>query len=126
MNKRTDRFEQALRLVNVKVSELTEVEVNEYFEYADLALSLRTKSAGVLKQAAIQYLEMGDINDNNRYGTVAKLISVNLDRFGCKEIEKILRICRSQVRSASEPRPIHFLSDILNRLNESLDWKETT
>ncbi len=126
MSKSPDRFKRALRLVDVKIGKLTEVEVNEYFEYADLVLSLQTKSADTLKQAAIHYLEGGDINDNNRYGTVAKLISVNLDRFDCGEIKKIVRICRAQLRSASEPRPIHFLSDILHRLNESPDWEETT
>jgi hypothetical protein len=119
-----DRFEKALRLVDLEAADLTDIEINEYFEYADLALSLRSKVAGKLKRAVIQYLVSGDLSDNSRYGTIAKLVSLNLDRFSEEDIRRIVAICRSKLRQATEPRPIHFLSDILHRLNESFDWNE--
>ena len=124
MNLGPAHFEKALRLVDLDANNLTEIEINEYFEYADLAITLRSKSASELKRAVIRYLDEGELDDNLRYGTVAKLVSINLDRFGQGEIQHIVRICRKQLCRAVEPRPVHFLSDILHRLNERFDWAE--
>ena len=117
-----DHFDKVLRLFGDSRNELTAVEIEEYFEYADLSLTLELRGVDVIKRELIRELDECDDIDGDFFRKMATLVGMNVKHFTDDELDSIAAIYKKRIAKLSNPMTVHYVGGVLEKLNIEIDW----